>query len=168
METTKHLTSQAGIQIWPHHLHIPGSPKVGTQSLTIREQVMSKYAVFVQHWNIAISQAATEPGASFAQLWINNPTFRGEMTQGLQAVGVANPDEVLPSHLQELVLLCNVEGDPDIRPLIFRLHSDAPDPKKLMGQVMKDGDNSNLAPLTPPSIWQRLFSKTPKPLTDSL
>jgi hypothetical protein len=126
---------------------------------------MSKYAVFVQHWNTAISQAALDPGASFAQLWINNPTFRQEMSLGLQAVGVAEPEEILPSHLQELVLLCNVEGDPDIRPLIFRLHSDAPDPKKLMGQAMKDGQNSNWDPLTQPNIWQRLFYKTPKPPT---
>ena len=86
------------------------------------------------------------------------------MTLGLQAVGVAEPEEILPSHLQELVLLCNVEGEPDVRPLIFRLHSDAPDPKKLMGPTMKDGQNSDLDPLTPPNIWQRLFSKTPKPL----
>ena len=161
METTKYKLSQGGIQIFPHHLQIPGNSKIGTKNLTIREHVMNRYAEFVEHWNIAISQATTSPSVTFAQLWINDPTFRGEMIAGLQAIGVGEPENILPSHLQELLLVCNVDEDKDIRPLIFRLHSDAPDPK-MKGERMKDGQTSTLAPLTPQNTWPSRFLKTLK------
>ena len=161
METTKYKLSTGGIQIFPHHLQIPGNSKIGTQNLTIREQVMNNYADFVGHWNIAISQATVNPSVTFAQLWINDLTFRTEMMAGLKAVGVEEPENILPSHLQELLLICNVEGDSDHRPLIFRLHSDAPDPK-MTGEKMRSGPTSNLAPLTPRDTWLQSFLKTVK------
>ena len=161
METTKYKLSQGGIQIFPHHLQIPGNAKIGTQNLTIREQVMNRYADFVEHWNIAISQATVNPSVTFAQLWITDQTFRAEMIAGLKALGVEEPEMILPSHLQELLLICNVEGDSDVRPLVFRLHSDAPDPKR-MGQGMKDGKPSTSGPSTPQNTWHQRFLTTLK------
>lgn len=160
METKQPETTQAGIQIFPHHLQIPGNAKVGTQNLTIREQVMSRYAEFVGHWNIAVSQAAQNPHLTFAQLWINDVTFRGEMSDGLKCLGVAEPENILPSHLQELLLVCIVEGSQDFRPAIFRLHSDAPDPKIQESKTTSQTLDSK--PLTRLSILGQLFSKTPK------
>lgn len=160
METKQPENTAAGIQIFPHHLQIPGNAKVGTQNLTIREQVMGRYAEFVKHWNIAVSQAAQNPTLTFAQLWINDSTFRGEMSEGLQCLGVPEPENILPSHLQELLLVCMVDGSSDVRPAIFRLHSDAPDPKTLESKTTSQ--NLDSKPLMPLNILGRLLSKTPK------
>lgn len=142
-----------GIQIFPHHLQIPGNSKIGTQNLTIREQVMGKYADFVGHWNIAVAQASQNPTLTFSQLWINDETFRGEMTAGLVCLGVDSPENILPTHLQELLLVCTVEGSADLRPAIFRLHSDAPDPKALEPKNQtKDGQTLGSKRLTPWNI----------------
>ena len=130
------VKTSSGLLLFPNHIQIPGNSKVGTQNLTIREQVMTRYREFVQCWAEAVSFAAQAPNLTFSQLWITNEGFRAAMVEAMEAVGVDEPENILPSHLQELLMICTVEGEGDVRPALFRLHSDAPDPK-ILGELLK-------------------------------
>lgn len=97
---------------------------------------MSRYQSFVEAWMLAISVAGESPTATFAQLWIYNTSFREQMSLALEHLDVLEPTEILPSHLEELLMVCRVESEPgDLRPALFRLHADRPDPKKV-GELM--------------------------------
>ena len=118
---------------------------------------MRAYAEFVKLWGVGIGAASEHPDSSFSQLWISNSSFRDAMSQACNALGIDDPDSILPTHLQELLMICVVDGQPDIRPALFRLHNDAPDPKA-MGQMIAPTQKST-KPLKSPSrsLWSTLF-----------
>ena len=126
--------------------------------MTIREAVMRDYAKFVKFWGVAIGEASANPTATFSQLWINNSAFRENMAMALESLGVKDPESILPTHLQELLMICVVDGEQDIRPAIFRLHSDAPDPKT-MGELLNPPQMKTSKPSESPklSLWNTWF-----------
>lgn len=87
-------------------------------------------------WLIAMGLTVDSPNSTFAQLWINNPDFRSTMEEALNHLGVTEPESILVSHLSELLFDCPIEGERDVRPALFRLHSDSPDPKAI-GEILK-------------------------------
>lgn len=141
-------TSTHGIEIHTSHLVIPGS-RVGTPTITIREQPLATYATFVTAWKLAMAQATKAPTATLPQLWVKDAVFRGHLSEALEAVGVREPaTSLLPNHLIELVLTASA-GDDDTRGLIFRLHSDRPDPDPLP----PDPKGQPRPPSTKPLSW---------------
>lgn len=128
--------SATGIQVFPKHLQIPGNKAAKLPNVIVREQPMAKYRVFVERWMEAVTLTTEAGSATFAQMWIFNDDFRALMTEALEAVGVLTPSLILPSQLEELLMVARVEDDPDLRPLLFRLHADRPDPK-IIGEILK-------------------------------
>lgn len=116
-----------GISIFPSYVQIPGSERLGTKNITLHELSLDRYCEFLKYWEVGVQQALADPGASFSYLWLHSPTFRDSMVQALQVVGIEQPGNLKPAHLEELLLLAQTEDDPsDCRGVIFRLHQDIP------------------------------------------
>lgn len=121
--STPLLESPQGIQIYPGKLVLP-------DGLVISELTISRYARFLQFWEVGAALAVRNPSSSFSSLWAHFENFRTSISSALKVLGIENPGDLTPSILEELLLYCPLE-DGDIRGLVFRLHQDKPDPKFL-------------------------------------
>jgi hypothetical protein len=135
------------------------------EAIIIEEQPMVVYEKFFLLYTLAVQIMALNPESYFTHLYVDNAQFRKAVIDALKAIGFANPENLTPRVMQELLISRRVDGKP-APGYLFALHNEAPpDPKATAAKMSRNPTKSSL--LSTLRVWWQSTSLKIQPFWNS-